>query len=442
MSIRTYIFALLTSLVLLMAVVGSYLSASLFIGSFQRSTENMMIKIGHQYPENDKIEQNILGYHVTTAWEKVPQPVRDYFPVIPRKNGKLYSKYIDWIYIAPPNKIYSLLVVNHKGKPVFVSNYLDNVQEKVEQMHEQDSFKIDPIVRIILFGLSGIALFIVMLLSVFKKIAVPVESLQGWAKSLKISELNNALPNFRFKELNDLANLIHNNLASVAESIKREQDFLSYARHELRTPIAVIRSNSALLEKINPTPTEKERNVRDRINRASLTMKSMTETLLWLSREAEISMPMKQASLGDLVEHMHTELAYLLTGKEVSVTLNTDESTVPLAITPTLIVLNNLIRNAFQHTQEGFVTITQSNDSVTITNVEKTVETTVKVDDNTNTNTNTKASTEDNLGFGLGMQLVEKLTKQFHWHFSIQQENNSYQVTISFCTDDNLITPD
>lgn len=437
MSIRTYIFALLTSLVLLMVVVGSYLSASLFISSFQRSTENIMIKIGHQYPENNQIEQNILGYHATTTWEKVPQAVRDYFPVIPHKNEKLYSKYIDWIYIAPPNKIYSILVVNRNGKPVFVSSHIENVQEQVEQMHADNTFKIDPVVRIILFALAGIILFIVILLSVFKKIAVPMESLQAWAKSLKLSELDNKLPNFKYSELNDLAKLIHNNLTSVGESIKREQDFLSYASHELRTPIAVIRSNSALLEKINPTPTDKERNVRDRINRASLTMKSMTETLLWLSREDEISMPMKKISLGELVETMHTELGYLLTGKNVTVCVTTDKSSVPLPITPTLIVLNNLIRNAFQHTQEGSVTITQTHENVTITNIDTMIEKNSSKAANVVSNT----SAEDNLGFGLGMQLVEKLTKQFHWHYSIQQENNSYQVTISFCSDDKLLIP-
>lgn len=435
MSIRTYIFVLLTSLVLLMAVVGSYLSASLFISAFQRNTENIMIKIGHQYPENNKIEQDILDYHVTTNWEKVPQPVRDYFPVIPSKNNKLYSKYIDWIYIAPPNKIYSLLVVNRNDKQVFVSFYHENVQEIIEQRHEESSFKIDPVVRIILFAISGIILFIVILLSVFKKIAVPMESLQAWATSLKISDLNKKPPRFKFKELDDLAKLIHTNLTSVAKSIKREQDFLSYASHELRTPIAVIRSNSTLLEKINPNPSEKERNVRDRINRASLTMKSMTETLLWLSREGEISMPMKQTSLGELVEQIHSELNYLLTGKDISITITTDDSIVPLTVTPSIIVLSNLIRNAFQHTQKGAITITQHQDTVTITNVEKTSESIIKSTVDVDSNT----ASEDNLGFGLGLQLIEKLTKQFHWHFSITQEKNSYQASISFFSKNNTI---
>ncbi len=420
MSVRTYIFGLLTSLVLIIAAILSYQSASLFIGSFEMVIEKMMLDLGKQYPEAGKTEHKILDYHITTQWQRVPKPVRDRFLVIPEKTEKIHSKYVDWIYISPPKKIYSLMIVKRDGKNIYVSRFNENIHQEIEKIHKGSRFILDPMVRIILFGLGGIILFVVVLLSIFKKLARPMESLQYWAKNLKLTELDHDIPDFRFKELNDLSALIHNNLVSVADSIEREQAFLGYASHELRTPIAVLRSNSALLEKINPSPTEKERLVRDRISRASLTMKSMTETLLWLSRGNDKDMPGELVSLGDIVNNIQDELSYLLAGKEVSVSVDLDSSKVLLAVTPCVIVLNNLIRNAFQHTQQGYVEITQCENKISIKNVE--------CDDNNQQNS------QNQLGFGLGMQLVEKLTEQFGWYYAISQEGESYQVDISFTT--------
>lgn len=418
MSIRKYIFGLLTSLVLLIAIMLSYQSASLFIKSFQMVIEDMMLELGRIYPEPGSIKHQILDYHITTQWQEVPKPVRDHFPNIPKETNKLHSKFVDWIYLSPPKKIYSLMVVEHNEKYVFVSSFDENVHEKIKKIHKDHDFIIDPIVRIILFGLGGIGLFVIVLLSIFKKMAGPMERLQKWAKNLGLNDLERDIPDFKFKELNDLSSLIHSNLVSVANSIEREQDFLGYASHELRTPIAVLRSNSALLEKISPNPSEKEREVRDRISRASLTMKSMTETLLWMSRGDGQNLQYESINLGELIHNIHQELSYLLVAKDVNVKVDSDSSKVSLALTPSVIVLNNLIRNAFQHTQKGDVIITQRKDKVRIENIECDDEVLI----------NNKRS----LGFGLGMQLVEKLTAQFGWYYEISQQGESYQVDIAF----------
>lgn len=418
MSIRTYIFTLLTSLVLLISAILSYQSGRLFLSAFDLSIGAAMRDIGQVYPQGDLEEQTILDFHVTSNWQKVPKPVRDRFPVIPSEHNVHHSIFEDWIYIAPPGRAYSLLVTERNNQQIFVSKYNEHIREELATDKHAPNFLVDPMVVVVLMGLAGIVLFILALLFVFKKIAVPMESLQAWSKQLTLTDLDKAKPDFRFKELNELANLIHGNLASVAESVQREQAFLSYASHELRTPIAVLRSNAALLEKVNPNPAAKERDIRDRIQRASLTMKSMTETLLWLSRDGDIDMPIETLSLGKLMQNCQAELRYLLAGKAVEVNIFTDQSQVAIATVPTIIVLNNLVRNAFQHTQSGHVDILQRGNEVIINNVEH--------------DSTALDASEDELGFGLGMQLVEKLTTQFNWPFTVSQGKSGYHVTIIF----------
>ena len=244
-----------------------------------------------------------------------------------------------------------------------------------------------------------------------------MESLREWANQLTIDNINQPLPAFRFKELDALATLIHNNFNSLAASVEREKKFLSYASHELRTPIAVLRSNCSLLEKVNATPSDKERMIRERINRASLTMKSMTETLLWLSRDDADEMPIESVNLGAIVQQSYEELSYLIAGKSINVTVNVDDTQLRLAKTPATLVINNLIRNALQHTQQGTVELSLENDCLRITNTES---------------ANNEEQFTSELGFGLGNQLIQNLITRFNWQFEKEIIENQYRVTVHF----------
>ncbi len=420
MSLRLYLLAILTTVVLLISALLSYQSVRFFFGGFDGFYSDLMLEIGQNYPDEGLVEQSVLGYHVTRVWDKVPQKVRNVFPQPPLQHNKKFTEFFDWIYIAPPQRAYSVMSVSTPDGIVYVSDFSEDIHQKIQAKREAEGgFHIDPMLSLVLLGCSAILAFVFVLLTVFKRLAKPVESLQSWASKLTIGELDEPVPDFKFKELNALAQLIKQNIASEAEAIKREQKFLSYASHELRTPIAVVRANSTLLDKINPKPSAKERKVRDRITRASLTMKSMTETLLWLSREASLDMPIEQLDMGQLLVEARQELDYLLSGKDIEVKLETDDSSVMAAKVPCQILINNLIRNAFQHTQQGSVSIIHKDAQVLIHNVE-------------HLDKSEQQSDKESLGFGLGMQLVEKLSHQFGWQVIKRQQGNEFKVTIKF----------
>ncbi|MBU0536983.1 MAG: ATP-binding protein, partial [Gammaproteobacteria bacterium] len=80
------------------------------------------------------------------------------------------------------------------------------------------------------------------------------------------------------------------------------------------------------------------------------------------------------------------------------------------------ILLDNLIRNAFQHTHEGEVTIYQRGNLVRISNRE--------IDSNT--------MLSEELGFGLGLDLSRKLAERFKWAYRNERSKNGHDAEIEF----------
>jgi signal transduction histidine kinase len=265
-------------------------------------------------------------------------------------------------------------------------------------------------------ALTVITTFIILLLLIMRSVTNPVESLQNWARSLTPDRLNKPVPKFRYSELNSLAEIVRDNLLSVHQAMAREQDFLRHASHELRTPISTVRSNVELLKKLKPERDEKETNIIDRLERASATMNNLTETLLWLSRDDSSSLPEQTLSLDQLISHLVQELHYLLQAKPVKVHVQTQPSSLKLPTDAVQIVLVNLLRNAFQHTQAGEVWIKQQDNRVSIIN-----------------RNDTEISSEsDELGFGLGLDLTRKLTERFGWSYQNSATPYGHDVEVVF----------
>jgi len=211
--------------------------------------------------------------------------------------------------------------------------------------------------------------------------------------------------------------LIQSSLGSVQESLEREQRFLGYASHELRTPIAVVRTNSELLRKMiskGITP-EKQIAVLDRIERAGFTMTDLTETLLWLNRQEGKSLPSKRIHVGALTRQVESELHYLLKGKPVDVNVSIDDSELELPEGLCRIVITNLIRNAFQHTQNGDVDIVLMNNQLTIASRDS-----------------DKDVEREELGFGLGLELTKRLIEQYGWEYFSYNKGNCWQSKVIF----------
>ncbi|GAA4898648.1 HAMP domain-containing sensor histidine kinase [Ferrimonas pelagia] len=198
-----------------------------------------------------------------------------------------------------------------------------------------------------------------------------------------------------------------------------EQEFLQFASHELRSPLAVIRSNTELLKRLQGEHADHPGRVLGRIDEASEEMIRLVETLLWLSRDEAEPQPAEPVDLACIITNLVSELQPQRANKAVSLSQQTEPGQWPLPQNPCRIALANLIANAFQHASGGEIRIVQTGPRVVISN----------------DTSQCHAGERDNIGFGLGLKLVERLAQQYQWTLTTEQHPGRYQITLRFAAE-------
>lgn len=411
-SLRLYFLAVMLLVGSVTIVTMSGVALSYFFSGMDIAMEGSMRTQAHRIKPSNNNPVKLGDMTVASRWQDLPLPIQHTFKesdVIPNE----LLKHIEGIpLISPPKVGYFLIKVVEKDAIVYVSFQLP---ERADNERFRD--KELPLFYIILTALGALCLFSIALLGILRIVSTPVENLGKWAKSLDRDKLKQPIPRFHFSELDSLAGIVQSSLSSVQDSLDREKQFLSYASHELRTPIAVTRTNTELLSKMlsrNVDKTKQEE-VLKRIERAAFTMTDLTETLLWLNRREDKALSTQAISLGELIIQINNDLSYVLQDKHVDISLECDDTKLELPLGLSRIVITNLIRNAFQHSGNGEVKIKQVGKALKIDNYNLTKD----------------KSTQD-LGFGLGLELTERLVKQYGWHYENKQTLSGRSVLIEF----------
>lgn len=253
-----------------------------------------------------------------------------------------------------------------------------------------------------------------------RKVSTPVEELANWAKRLSDNEPVTA-PDFKFKELNQVAEQLTQALKEIRASVDKEHQFLQQASHELRTPLAIALGNVDILNLIGEQKpqTEQEQVALGRLTYAINDMTQLTETILWLNRDLESLPELNTINLEQLTTSIIEDNQYLLTGKKVEVEVV--GSGKPFKSSPVLcsILLNNLIRNAFQHTFEGKVIIKLDKQRFEVKNENV---------------SKTKDSGKEVYGFGLGLVLVEQISARMCWEYRCHELETGWLSSVNFDT--------
>lgn len=218
------------------------------------------------------------------------------------------------------------------------------------------------------------------------------------------------------QELLKMVETFNSYQARIQTLLERERAFNRYASHELRTPLMVMQGAITLLgEAQDPAFVEKQR---IRLQKATLEMREFVDTLLSISKATEDSLQMPRTLSKAMLVDIATTHQHLLGSKPVTwkvEILDTVEISIPEAAFH--ILVGNLIKNAFAYTEQGYVIIRVHRYGLDVID----------------TGLGLTAQSQTHQGFGLGLLLVRDICHQFHWHFSLR-DNDEQQGCLARIT--------
>lgn len=166
-------------------------------------------------------------------------------------------------------------------------------------------------------------------------------------------------------EVEELARVFDRYLARIQSCMERERDFTANVSHELRTPLAIIRGAVEVLEDdLALNPEQRERLAR--IGRASHDMTHLTSALLHLARE-ESALPRENCNMARVVRESVEKYSSLDQDRLLDVDLEIQgDVELPVARILAIVVVDNLIGNAFQHSASTRIEVRLTRESLVI----------------------------------------------------------------------------
>lgn len=158
-------------------------------------------------------------------------------------------------------------------------------------------------------------------------------------------------------EVATLARSFRDLLGRLRTQREREQRFLAYAAHELRTPIAAFRANleaAQLKDGLDKAQLS-------RMHREALRLENLSQNLLALSRAESGEVRSQGIDLADLVAEAFDRFQPL--ALENGLELDLQANPAPVQADPRLIeqALNNLVINAIRYAGQGSITLSSGN---------------------------------------------------------------------------------
>ncbi|ALA82609.1 HAMP domain-containing histidine kinase [Stenotrophomonas maltophilia] len=255
----------------------------------------------------------------------------------------------------------------------------------------------------------------------------PVRDLAARMQAIDPSDASARLPtDYPREEIQVIAQASNAHLERVAQFIQRERSLLDQASHEFRTPIAVIAGAADVLRQL-PLPAASQ----PALARIEYAVEDLSETmvaLLYLAREAGPGVEDAEiTALHDFLPRLVLDHEYLLRGKDAQLRLGALEPTFVAAPEAMVrIAVSNLIRNAIENTDVGFVEIVLSQGRVAV------------IDSGSGFDPVEAARRyRDSLrqpapmrGQGLGLFLIGRICERFRWTLGIDSGTRGTRATL------------
>lgn len=223
-------------------------------------------------------------------------------------------------------------------------------------------------------------------------------------------------------ELRTLAKTIEQSFSQLQSALIREVNFTRDVSHEIRTPISVVKnivSNNQHIKQLNENEFEQ-------VTRANFELEKVTHTLLALARNE--SSEVRKVNLTEMLESTllhHFDLNHSDKGKALQVELQLAENVTQEA-NPNLvqILLNNVLSNIVQYSNEAEVFISLTNKAMSFSNqTEELVPNQPK---------RQGVKSVSSTGIGQGLNLIERICEKNNWRLDAKYQKGIFTLEISF----------
>lgn len=249
----------------------------------------------------------------------------------------------------------------------------------------------------------------------------PVRDLADRMQAIDPGDIGARLPTtYKREEIQVIAQASNAHLERVEQFIERERSLLDQASHEFRTPIAVIAGAIDVLKQI-PLPDAS----RPALGRIEYAVEDLSETmvaLLYLAREPGPSFePADITLLHEFLPRLVQDHQHLLHGKSALLKTGAMEPTyVAVPEVMVRIAVSNLIRNAVENTELGYVEVSLTAGVISIIDSGSgfdPVEAARRYRDSLRRSTPIR-------GQGLGLFLIGRICDHYRWKLSIEPVAN------------------
>ncbi len=235
--------------------------------------------------------------------------------------------------------------------------FLDPVKKVKIEVSERMDIRSELIVQLMLSLVIPALLFLPVILVIIwvgvRKVLRPVIEISEDVNRRGSDDLSAIRQKKLPQEIAPLVTALNHLFKRLEESFKREREFTDHAAHELRTPLAAMKTQTqVLLKKAKNIPecAEGLENLQSSINRAT----HMVEQLLALARLQHEELLLEEADLSVLLLESVAEIKSRMDTKNIALTTQIAEACIIKAHADSVgILLGNLLDNAVKYTPEG-----------------------------------------------------------------------------------------
>lgn len=178
------------------------------------------------------------------------------------------------------------------------------------------------ILFIVLMVVNGLSVLTAILIGskVSKKMLSPIETMTKTVKSITINNLDKRLDvSGAHDELKELAQTFNKMIDHIQGSYDRQNQFVSDASHELRTPISVIQGYANLLDRWGKDDRKVLEESISAVKSESENMKDLTEKLLFLARADKNLLKFEKEDfiINDLIDEIVKETKLIDTAHQI-----------------------------------------------------------------------------------------------------------------------------